>query len=102
MRFRYFMKVLKLWWYRGAPYRWEDLFMKIEKLRYAIIAALVSFFAMSLAFAGEDEAATTAEEDAAAMEAPAEDAATTEAAKEETVAAEEAEEEAEEEEEEAE
>ena len=102
MRFRYFMNVLKLWWYRGVPYKWEDLLMKIEKLRHAIIAALVSFFAMSLAFAGEDKAATTAEEDAAAMEAPAEDAATTEAAKEETVAAEEAEEEAEEEEEEAE
>ncbi len=89
MRFRYFMNVLKLWWYRGAPYRWEDLFMKIEKLRYAIIAALVSFFAMSLAFAGEEKAETTAEEDAAAIEAPAEDAATAEAAKEETVAAEE-------------
>ena len=98
------MNVLKLWWYRGVPYKWEDLLMKIEKLRHAIIAALVSFFAMSLAFAGEDKAATTAEEDAAAMEAPAEDAATTEAAKEETVAAEEeeAEEEAEAEEEEAE
>ncbi len=96
------MNVLKLWWYRGAPYKWEDLLMKIEKLRHAIIAALVSFFAMSLAFAGEDEAATTAEEDAAAMEAPAEDAATAEAAKEETVAAEEGEEEAEDDEEEAE
>jgi len=60
--------------------------MKIEKLRHAIIAALVSFFALSLAFAGEDESATAAEEEATATEAPAEDTTTAEAAKEETTA----------------
>ena len=94
MRLRFFLNVLNLWWYRSAPYKWEDRLMKIEKLRHAIIAALASFFALSLAFAGEDESATAAEEEeAAAMEAPAEDTATAEAAKKETAAEEEEEEE---------
>jgi hypothetical protein len=79
----------------SAPYGWEDLLMETRKLRHAIIAALASFFALSLAFAGEDESAIAAEEEAA-MEAPAEDTTTAEAAKEETAAEEEEEEEEEE------
>ncbi len=68
--------------------------METGKFRHAIIAAIASFFALSLAFAGEDEDATAAEEDeVAAMEAVAEDAAIAEAAKEETAAIEEEEEE---------
>ncbi len=64
--------------------------METRKFRHAIFAALVSFFALSLAFAGEDESATPAEEDeVAAVEAEA----TAEAAKEETAAMEEEEEE---------
>ncbi len=71
--------------------------METGKFRQAIFGALVSFFALSLAFAGEDEAATPAEEDeVAAVEATAEDEAIAEAAKEETAAMEEEEEEAEE------
>ncbi len=55
--------------------------METGKLRHTIIAALVSFFALSLAFAGEDESATPAEEDEAAVtEATAEDVAIAEAA----------------------
>ncbi len=91
MRTRFFLNVLNLWWYRSDPYNREDSLMKIEKLRYAIIAALASFLALSLAFAGDDE--TAAEEEEAAVEAPAAEAATAEAAKEETAAAEEEEEE---------
>ncbi len=64
--------------------------METGKLRHVIIAALASFFALSLAFAGE-------EDKAAATEATAEDVASAEAA-EEITAAIEAEEEAEEEE----
>ena len=74
-----------------APYGIEDLLMEAGKLRLAIIAALVSFFAASLAFAADDESATAAEGDeAAAIEATAEDTATAEGA-EEKAAAEEAE-----------
>ena len=55
--------------------------METGKFRHAIIAALVSFFALSLAFAGEDESATPAEEvEAAVTEATAEDVAIAEAA----------------------
>ena len=85
----FFLNVLNFWWYRSGPYKRKELLMKIEKLRHAIIAALVSFFALSLAFAGEDESATAAEEEVAATEAPAEDTTTAEAAKEETTAEEE-------------
>ena len=61
--------------------------MESRKIRHAIIAVLASFFALSLAFAGEDESATPAEEDEVApMEAAAEDVAIAEAAKEETAA----------------
>ena len=68
--------------------------MKTGKFRCAIIAAVASFFALSLAFAGEDEATTPAEEDeVAAVEATAEDEATAKAAKEEKAAMEEEEEE---------
>ena len=68
--------------------------METGKFRHAIIAALASFFALSLAFAGEDESATPAEEDeVAAMEAAAEDEAIAEAAKDLTAAMEEEEEE---------
>ncbi len=72
--------------------------MDTGKFRHAIIAALASFFALSLAFAGEDESETLAEEDeATAMEVTAEDVAIVEAAEEETAAIEvEEEEEAEE------
>ena len=70
--------------------------METGKFRPAIFAALVSFFALSLAFAGEDEAATAAEEDEmAAVEATAEHAAKTEATDEEKAAMEEEAEEAE-------
>jgi hypothetical protein len=69
-----------------APYGIEDLLMETGKLRLAIIAALVSFFAASLAFAA-DESATLAEGDeAAAIEATAEDTATAEGAEEEAAA----------------
>ncbi len=55
--------------------------METGKLRHAIIAGLASFFALSLAFAGEDESATPAEEvEAAVTEATAEDVAIAEAA----------------------
>ena len=71
--------------------------METGKFRHAIIAALVSFFALSLAFAGEDKSATPDEEDEmAAVEATAEHAAKTEATDEEKAAMEEAEEEEEE------
>ena len=73
--------------------------METRKLRHAIIAALASFFALSLAFAGEeDKAAATAEAVECAEEdvACADAAAITAAAKEEEKAAMEEEEEAEE------
>ena len=71
--------------------------METGKFRHAIIAALASFFALSLAFAGEDESATPAEEvEAAVTEATAEDVAIAEAAKELTAAMEMEEEEEEE------
>jgi len=71
--------------------------METRKFRLAIIAAITSFFALSLAFAGEDESATPAVEDeVAAIEAAAEDVAIAEAAEEETAALEEEEEEEEE------
>ena len=55
--------------------------METGKLRHAIIAGLASFFALSLACAGEDESATPAEEvEAAVTEATAEDVAIAEAA----------------------
>ncbi len=67
--------------------------METRKFRLAIIAAITSFFALSLAFAGEDESATPAEEDeVAAMEAVAEDEAIAKAVEEETTAIEEEEE----------
>jgi hypothetical protein len=67
--------------------------METGKLRHAIIAGLASFFALSLAFAGEDESATPAEEDeAAVIEATAEDVAIAEAAAKEMEEEEEAEE----------
>jgi len=70
--------------------------METRKFRHAIIAALASLFALSLAFAGQDESATPTEEnEVAAMEAAAEDVAIAKAAKEEA-AAKEMEEEAEE------
>ncbi len=57
--------------------------METEKFRLAIIAALASFFALSLACVAEDEPATPAEEDeAAAIEAAAEYVAIAEAAEE--------------------
>ncbi len=73
--------------------------METRKFRHAIIAGLASFFALSLAFAGEDEDATAAEEDeVAAMEAVAEDeVAIADTATEETAAKELEEEEEEEE-----
>ncbi len=68
--------------------------METGKFRHAIIAALASFFALSLACAGEDESAELAEEDEAAVtEATAEDVASAEAAEEKTAAIEEEEEE---------
>ncbi len=68
--------------------------METRKFRLAIIAAITSFFALSLAFAGEDESATPVEEDeVAAIEAAAEEVAIAEAAEEETAAIEEEEEE---------
>ncbi len=71
--------------------------METGKFRHAIIATLASFFALSLAFAGEDESATPAEEDeVAAMEAVVEDEAIAKAVEEETTAIEEETEEAEE------
>ena len=79
-----------------APYGWEDLLMETGKFRYAIIAALASFFALSLAFAGEeDKAAATAEVVECAEDdvACAEAAAIAAAAKEEEAAMEEEEEE---------
>ncbi len=67
--------------------------METGKLRHAIIAGLASFFALSLAFAGEDESATPAEEvEAAVTEATAEDVAIAEAAAKEMEEEEEAEE----------
>ncbi len=61
--------------------------METRKFRHAIIAALASFFALSLAFAGEDESETLAEEDeVVAMEAAAENVAIGKAAKEEVAA----------------
>ena len=61
--------------------------METGKIRLAIIAALASFFAVSLAFAAGDESATPAEEDeAAAIEAIAEDVAIAEEAEEEAAA----------------
>ncbi len=79
--------------------------METGKFRHAIIAAIASFFALSLAFAGQDQSAWPAEEDkvaatevSAATDAAAEDVAIAEAAKEETAAIEEEEEEEEEEE----
>ena len=64
--------------------------METRKFRLAIIAAITSFFALSLAFAGEDESATPAEEDeVAAMEVAAEDVAIAAAAEEEIAAMEE-------------
>ncbi len=75
----------------SAPNGREDLLMETGKLRLAIIAALVSFFAASLAFAADDESAIAAEgEEAAAIEATAEDVAIAEEA-EEDAAVEEAE-----------
>ena len=68
--------------------------METRKFRLAIIAAITSFFALSLAFAGEEESATPAEEDeVAAIEAAAEDVAVAEAVEAETAAIEEEEEE---------
>ncbi len=61
--------------------------METGKFRLAIIAALASFFALSLGCVAEDEPATPAEEDeAAAIEAAAEYVAIAEAAEEETAA----------------
>ncbi len=61
--------------------------METGKFRLTIIAALASFFALSLGCVAEDEAATPAEEDeAAAIEAAAEYVAIAEAAEEETAA----------------
>ncbi len=73
--------------------------METGKLRHAIIAALASFFALSLAFAGEeDKAAATAEVvECAEDDVACAEAAIAEAVKEETAAMEmEEEEEAEE------
>ena len=77
--------------------------METGKLRHAIIAALASFFALSLAFAGEEDKAAATEATAEAVECAEEDvacvaeAAIAEAVKEETAAMEmEEEEEAEE------
>ncbi len=59
--------------------------METGKFRLAIIAALVSFFATSLAFGMAHESATPAEEDeATSIEAAAEDVAIAEEAEEET------------------
>ena len=59
--------------------------METGKFRLAIIAALVSFFATSLAFSMGHESATLAEEDeATSIEAAAEDVAIAEEAEEET------------------
>lgn len=61
--------------------------METRKFRHAIIAALASLFAMSLAVAGQDESAAPAEEDeVVAMEAAAEDVAIGKAAREEVAA----------------
>jgi hypothetical protein len=61
--------------------------METGKFRLAIIAALVSFFAVALAFAADDESAILAEEaEAAIIETAAEDVAIIEAAEEETAA----------------
>ena len=63
--------------------------METGKFRLAIIAALMSFFAASLAFTASHESATPAEGDeAAATEATAEDAATAEETEEAAAAAE--------------
>ena len=63
--------------------------METGKLRLAIIAALVSLFAASLAFGAAHESATAAEGDeAAAIEATAEAAVIAEEAAEEAVEAE--------------
>ena len=60
--------------------------METGKFRLAIIAALASFFALSIACVAEDEPATPAEEDeAAAIEAAAEDVAIAEAAEEKSL-----------------
>ena len=60
--------------------------METGKFRLAIIAALVSFFATSLAFSMGHEAATLAEEDeATSIEAAAEDVAIAEEAEEAAV-----------------
>ncbi len=60
--------------------------METGKLRHAIIAALASFFALSLAFAGEEDKAAATEATAEAVEC-AEEAAIAAAAKEEEKAA---------------
>ena len=71
----------------SALYRREDLLMETGKFRLAIIAALVSFFATSLAFSMGHESATLAEEgEATSIEAAAEDVAIAEEAEEETAA----------------
>ncbi len=68
----------------SAPYGREELLMETGKFRLAIIVALASFFAASLAFAADDESATAAEGDeAAAIEAVAEDVAIAEELEEE-------------------
>ena len=70
-----------------ALHRRADFLMETGKLRLAIIAALVSFFATPLAFSMAHESATLAEEDeATSIEAVAEDVAIAEDAEEETAA----------------
>ncbi len=49
--------------------------METGKFRHAIIAALASFFALSLAFAGEEDKAAATEATAEAVECAEEDVA---------------------------
>ncbi len=69
--------------------------METGKFRLAIITALVSFFAASLAFAGAHESAAPTEEEEVAIEAAAEDMAIAEEIEAEIIIEEEIEEEAE-------
>ncbi len=54
--------------------------METGKLRHAIIATLASFFALSLAFAGEEDKAAATEATAEAVECAEEDVACAEEA----------------------
>ena len=70
----------------SALHRRNDFLMETGKLRLAIIAALVSFFATPLAFSMAHESATLAEEDeATSIEAVAEDVAIADEAEEAAV-----------------